>query len=977
MTKRQPVSILENTFHDAQKVTQEDLQIEQAHNDGKFSSIIQNHFGSGILLSQITQNILFNSDELNLTQISLVASNDFDGTGISPTIQPSDSNLGNQLEVELSNSNVFGRLSVKVLIIGLDFQGNIQYDRLTFHRNEKQVTSKHYTNIISLFFNDFKGNNSCSRLLNGTIIIREAASMQLSRNAIMVAQDVQPNLFFRDFKIADPVNNTLFTTLQIGIGSSYTVDSLNITTTDKIDRVLSANDVTSQIGQKFLATINNIQKITLLLGVQKDDLATTENWFNWAGDLVISLYSLQKTVDCPSDIVPNLAVDFDPEFVPLVQLSFNQQTLRDAGIVLTNILQPVDFVLSSTKVSSTTNPVIVPGEFYAVTIKRSGAATNGTLFTAVGSDKITNSRVTLFNDVWLDVPEEDMWFQIWTDAAKIADGQAYDSGIGVELNKTGIDPDTGAVIDYQSINHPFADSSSNILNIGVIQAVENQSSPTQDERTGSPVFSRQQFVPSFSFVNEINLLDLKKVSEPLIIGSGKDINPKQNPNLIKIQELPGLVKGNNFCIVNPDPDLLSLNLVGSKLIPNISAGFEYRIFKSTICTDGYGDVNADGYINSADIARASQLLGESLLLSSTQTKIINGTISSLEIKRADVDGDGYVTVNDVNLITAYVNRSINSFPVGSSFTRLCLQVQNSIGRNDGYYDCGECCVRLDGYGGLNIVNASSLTLTELIYDGYQGTISIDGADPAFTTTPFVPVTFEIVSQPFWQDYFLIFDSKARQVPASFTYDEGIPKIDCVTPLINVCNDRADVGVSTDPGRNDFFVPDNLVIGKGEILRPDGSSFPVDFEVAHIILELPQIPLTEASINIFDKFVVDRGDGLTVAGLKCLRFSDCTTVKNTAINNNQIRFGVAIQSFVPNLDGYTELDGYTLIVDDIIGIYMDGTTGILKLSIKDLSVDSLYMTLVTKIQITVYLKKAGFENQTLIITPDLIAGLIST
>jgi hypothetical protein len=92
--------------------------------------------------------------------------------------------------------------------------------------------------------------------------------------------------------------------------------------------------------------------------------------------------------------------------------------------------------------------------------------------------------------------------------------------------------------------------------------------------------------------------------------------------------------------------------------------------------------------------------------------------------------------------------------------------------------------------------------------------------------------------------------------------------------------------------------------------------------------------------------------------------------------NKIRFGVALQSFVPNLDGY-DADGYGIIIDDIIGIHMDQTNGILSLTVKDLSVDPIYLTLVSKIQITVYLKKAGWNNSILIVPSTSIAGLIST
>jgi hypothetical protein len=985
MTKRFPISVTENDWHDSQKVNQDDALTEQQHTDLTFAALINNHFGSGILKSQATQNILFDSDFLDATQASVLAAGNFDGTGLQVALQPSDSTLGNQLEIELSDSDipdayhgplcsVVGRKSIKVLVIGLDFQSNIQYDRLTFRRKEKQLTAKHYTKILAIFFNDFLGNNNHSRKLGGRVVIRESSSFQLSRDAIMVAQDVQPNIFFRDWKTTDPLI-TLQISLQTGMGAQYSVDGLGISTTVLNNRTLLPGDVTSQIGQKFLATTDNIQKITLLLGVEADTSVPLVNKYDWQGDLVISLYPLQKTVNCPTEIVPGLAIEFDPENVPIAQISYNQTTLLSAGIILTEILQPVDFVLSETQVGSTLNSVITSGEYYCITIRRSGAANSGVLFTGTGTDLLADSRLTLFNNVWVDAPDEDMWFQVWTDAAKVADGQAYDAGNGVDLTKTTTDPNTGAVIDNKSTDHPFANSSANALNIGLIQATEVEGTPTQDERTGNPVNSRKQFEPTFSFVDQTGLNDLQVTTEPLIIGCAQDINPKQNPSLLKMQNLPGLANGNSFCIVNPDPDLISLNLVGSRLIPNTSSGFVYRISKVNLCTDGYGDVNGDGHIDSADIARAAVLDGYGLSLTSTQAAIAAGTVSVLEIIRADVDGDGFVTSHDVELITKHVEiiDGYAAFPVGDSFTRICITVEQNTGRYDGYYDAGDGYVRLSTN---NIIPISSLTSTELLYYGYESTIDISATDPSFLTVPFVPIEFAIQPQQFWQDFFLIFSSNARYVPASFTYDTGIQPIDTSAPLVTKCVDRTSINQTVDPGRNDFFVPDNLIIGKGQIIRPDGTYYKVDFEVAHVIIELPQIPLNNSLLNVFDKFVADRGDGFTVAGFPAMRFADSTTVPITALLDNQVRFGVSIQAFCPNIDGYTSVDGYGVIVDDIIGIYMDQNTGLLTLTIKDLSVDPFYVSLVTKIQVTVYLKKAGFVNTTLVVTPDVIPGLLS-
>lgn len=982
MAKRLDISATQNRWHDAQRVDKSDMEVEQNHNSQINAAIINNHFGSGVLPTSILQKTLFDSDSLDSTSAGLLAAHNFDGVGISPTAQPSDTTLGNQLEVELTGSSVFGRLSVKVAIIGVGFDDTLQLDRFYFYKNEKQVTSKHYKKILSIIFNDFKGNNNCSRTNGGRIVIRETKSFQISRDPIMVSQDVEPDIFWRDLKKVN-TSSSLLGILQDAIGAEYSVDDLDINTTGRPSKTLEANDVTSQVGQKFLAKTDNIQKVTLLLGTTRDDSKPEADIFDWSGDLVISIYPLQTTTVCSTDIVPELAIDFDPANTPLAQLSFNQSTLKDAGYVLTDVLQPVDFVFNNTKLGSGSTSGISIGKYYAVTLKRSGAATSGTILIGCGNNKVEDSRVTLFSGVWVDVSEEDLWFQVWTDALKVADGQGYDNGNGITISKTTIDDETGSNIDNENKGYSFTTTGENLLNVAVLQAVVEESVEIQDERTGNNVFSRKIFSPSFSLLTESEVEDLKSISDPLILGCVQDTNPKQNPTLEKEQTFPGLAKGDSFIVINPDADLLSLNLLGSKLYPNITdSDKEYRIFKVTLCTDGYGDVNGDGTIDTDDVSAASSLLGESLFYTSTQTKINNGEFSTLELIRADVDGDGYVTAADVDLITQYVNRTVNSFPVGSSFTHLELKVQSSTGRYDGYYDCADGLddkndgyVRIDGSDGYNLVEASTLSADALIYNGYYPVITLESVS-GYSSSPFSTVTYRISPQTYWQDYLLALNSDVRLVPAAFTESSAIVPSECSTALTYSCEDKNDIVPFYDPGRNDVFFPDDLYIGKGELRRPDGNHYKIDYEVGIIVINLPEISFDEVSLNIFEKLVVDRGDGFTTAGYPAMRYADCTTVQAADLSLNRVRIEAGIQSISKNTDGYSEDDGYGVILDELLAIYLNGSTGILTLSVRNLETDQIYKTLSTKIQITVHLKKGGWNNSVLEIDADKVSGLLS-
>lgn len=999
MTIRKSVSYLHNRWYDGQRVDQVDMNVEQGRNINNDASIVQNHFGSGVVPLSPVQKVLFDTDNLFPDQVAIIASNDFDGTGLRPLEQPTDNVLGNQLEVELTDSTpdiyptlwestAEGRLSTKIVVIGLDFQGNLQYDRFYFYKKEKQVTAKHYTKILSVLTNDFYGNNNCSRHLGGRIIIRETESFQLSRSPIMIAQDVQPNLFFRDFKVsntsigANPTAN-LFQTIQTAIGLEYNVDALWINTTVKRDFELAINDVTTRIGEKFLAKNNNIQKITMLLGVRKNTEEVIADQFNWSGELIVSVYELQSSVSCPTDLVPELAIEFDPNPIPITQFSIDQADLKRRGYVLSDVLQPIDLVFNNTQLANTINPVIVPGKYYIFTIGRAGDAGTGTLFTGIGNSQVTDDRFTIFTSQWTDVPEEDMWYQVWSDTAKVSDGFAYDEGNGMEIAKT-TQNTLGAVVDYVFDQNPFADVGQNTLNTAVVESVEVQSVQEQDERTGNPVYARQKFEPTFSFVTTANLEILRETSEPVVIGCARDTNPKSNLDIESVQLYPGLAKGNVFQVVAPDPDLISQQLVGSALIPNDECqAKEYKIVKVTICTDGYGDVNGDGIVDDLDIFRISELNGESLLLASTQLKILDGYIDALEIIRGDVDGDGYITSTDIDHITAFVAKTRAAFDVGDTFQRLEITVQRPTGRLDGYYDCADGYIRLDGYSLQNIVNVNDLTSAELEFYGYNGLPDIEGEDAAYQQIPFDPIPFRVRASPFWQDYLLQFKSDAREVPVTFTYDVTPTKLitelgACDDTGSSLCQDVFNLGRNAcDPGRNDFYVPNNLLIGDGQILDKYGNFHKQDIEVHIVTIEIPEYPLGRCVLDVFNKLIVNYANGLTSADYPAARFADCTYVESDALVRNQIRWGLAIASMTPSLDGYNNDYGYGVISDETLAAYIDPTTGIMYFTMKDAINSAIYPEIRPKIQITAYLKKAGWNNTPLTVPGNQLVGLLSS
>jgi len=1065
---RKPISAKQNIWFNGQAVDNSDLTLEQDYNNLIQTGLIHNHLGTGILLEDLTQNTLFDSD---------LASGLLDGKATDVQLQPNDSNYGNQLEIELQNSEAAGKRNFKLLIIGIDFDNNLQYDTFVFNRNEKQLSKKHYTKILKILFNDFIGDPTESFNLGGRFTIKEAKPCSLSRDCVMVAQDLQPNIFFRDFFVGS--GSSLNTVLTLAL-PSYNIDTLNITSDYKQLRELTEDDVSSQIGQKFQATTNNIQKITLLLAVTN---SVDPNDLEWSGDLIISIFQLQSALDCPLDIAPGTAIEFDPSNIPLAQLSFNYNSLLDKGIQLGETPQPVDFIFSNTPVGN--GSIIKNGSYYVVTMKRAGSADKCTIQAATGANRLDNSTITFFNGaIWVDVPDEDLWFQVWTDSAKVSDGQAYESGHGVIIPKTNINNTTGLTEDYSLDDIQFV---RNDVYYGIVEAITEQSVLVQDQRTGESVVSQQQFIPEISLLTATQLVEREKVSDPLILGSITDKNAKSvNAGTADVSaSFHHFSMINNKCILKviDDPsdgyryDLNVLNLIteltgsggvsningllnGKIVINDLDTSTFYRIADTEIISMIYGDLNGDGVVDDNDLSEMLDLLDSDLntvptydeyitlttlfkddnsltwelldddlvtviasgsdgmitadpqdstraiftsasatftaflSLSTKRLRILNdisnpgnngsfkitGLIDDyninirkiyynsdtiLKILRADINGDMVVDATDVTLMTNYIDK-VAPFPattspankIGTKFTAIRFTLEQYIDRADEYTASSE--------RGIDVH-----PLPDMLVDGYLAGYSLFGID--LTNSP---VDFTITKQLNWFNYLVNTNSNPKLVPISFNYQEGFNINDC--SLDGIVNDKYPLPPSFDPGRNDMFLPNNIVVNYGgELVRPDGYFMKMDFEVGNIVFEIPAISFSaEKTINIFTDFVVDySGDGHTRLGYEAMRFADCSFVDLDALNKEQVRFTVAVRSFSPQIDGIDINDLEGVIVDGRIGVAIDASTGLLTLNFSNLYEDPILQTLKTRVQITVFLKKAGFNNDTVIISSTKVKNLL--
>lgn len=1088
MTKRTPITAEQNIWFDAQQVDNTDLSLEQDYNSVVTSGIINNHIGNGVLPEVLIQNILFDS---------ALVSGFLDGIAISAQNQPNDNNLGNQLEINLSESKASGKKAVKIAIIGLDFENNLQYETFYFKTNESQITKKHYTKILVLLFNDFIGNSDLSLNLGGRVTILEARPMTLSRDGVMVSQEVEPNLFFRDFFLDGFLS--LETLLQNAL-PYYNISALNIFTSGQDEKVLLSEDVTTQIGQKFLATTNNIQKVTLLMSV-RNLIIGQENDLVWNGDLVVSIYPLQSNINCSTDIVPNLPIDFPPFNIPVAQLSFNYASLQAIGTILDSVPQPVDFVFSNSPVAG--GNVLIPGNYYALTIKRSGAANKCDILLTSGSNQVQNSRITTFTGtLWVDLPDEDLWFKIWTDSAKISDGQAYDTGHGMAIGKTITDSASQATIDRSVIGLPFV---GNDVFRAVVSASVSKTTPIPDQRTGQPVLSRKQFIPNIQLLNSIDVSNLQNTAEPLIIGAIVDKNRKYfdsiSSQIISKLYSSTIVNDEIFIKIITDPTdngrydesvkelvshLLLGDLINAKIIPNNNdTSIYYRIADAKLCSMIVGDVDGDGLITENDAVLLNSYLNYDLNLGlptdtivytdNVTTTFLNGyslytnkfsnlfginfqlvdvtnntvvasgsdgvlianpanprlaqftsatvafntivgmgnyklvlltptvkenfggfdiigldnltdvlTIRKVyltsdvmgQLLRADVDGDFYVSGNDGYLLQNYIERQpyvtsgTTTYPapatapytkIGTRFNVVKLKVEKFTDRND-------------DYSSLILGRPTVVHPVQDIFlnDGYFDQHNFYNS----------PSYLFIEKQLTWEDYLIVTNSKPRLVPSVLTSNSGFEKHDCQLEgiLCNVYGSKPNF----DPGLINYFVPDNLILGEGgELQRPDGNFYKVDFEVGTIVLEIPDgLFGSEKTINIMDDFIASTSDpdtslltGVTKLGFPAMKFADCSLVTPDALSKDQLRFSVSVQSFSPNTSGLSS-DGYSgAIVDGKMGVNIDYATGLLTLNFTNLYQDTVLSTLSTKIQINVFLKKGGFNNRPVFIDSTKVQNML--
>jgi len=926
VTNRLSVDADRVNFYDGQRITLDELRDEQARNLSIDAANVGNFLGSGVVRFNPIPVVVFDSDDLNDFQQNLFDGYSFDGVNVlnyTPTI--SDTVEGVQLAVTLSDVMLKGSAATKVAIFGVTFGDTLVHDDLLFEDNGTQVTKGRYKEIRGILFNDFAGNLRGSRRLAvddgynfiGRCVIREAESLETSFDHIMEAQTAQPNQYFKNFPPAN-VGETPTEMLQNAIGLDYSLSALNIGLGSLTTRELEPNDVSTKYGQKFLASGKNIQKISVLLSVKEDQSALTADAYNWSGSITLTLNALQTEVECPVSSTPDNAVDFDPDPAVLAQLSLDVDNLENQGIVLGPTPQIVDFVLTGTALADPLRSPIETGKYYVFTIGRSGDTGVGTILIEEAPHISSSSGyfVVFDGSQWIEVRESDMWFSIEGDYVKVSNGFAYEDGVGVEVPKIKVDS-SNTEAPYVEGLISLTTTSRDAYNYVLLELGSEFSEQEQDQRTGNLIYSRVSPTPEFSMLtaSQLSTLTVTKPA-PVLTALVKDHNPRGNPAIISgTSTLAGVVEDVCFHIINPDADVLSNGLTGSLLSPDSSANKKYRVIDSTLFVDSYGDVNGDGIIDETDLALINSWISDGydfdLSTAAGQQQIIDGYATLDQVLRADLNGDGKVDATDALILSNYLNKAISTFPVGSSYRRVELR-------------------------------------TEAILDPANTTTNMLQDNVVFQTTPFTSTPWKIDYLANWIPDNILIEDVRRNMPTTFTEESS-------SSLVG--------------GRNDFYAPGNLLI-EGLQLNPDGTSYSVDFEVNHLTLNIPIIDSYGnptfldgyKGLLLFENFVAESSSGKTATGFEAMKYHDETYVQLADFDAGKVKIVPSIQS---TANQYSVTLGGD--IDDIVGLFYDPTTSLLTIYINELFDDGYGNSAVPpksmKVSVVVYMKKAGFANNT--------------
>ena len=1001
-------------FYDGQKITEADLDAEQLHNQSVTGGIINDFHGSGIVRESIFEsNILLNTStpgvysaegSPNLSKETIMLGR-YDGLPIKLDIQPSDQDYGNRLEVELVNADVGGKVQTKVLIIGFAFsslnaRGELVCEVLSFKKNETLITKYFYKEVLSVIFNNFSGGtgkteyDSLKDSLNvisensGYITIKESESLKVFPKSSINDQIESPNQSLNTFITGDTATS-ITDLLYEAVGDDVNFGDLYLELSPALTVSFEKNgSVTKSFGQKFLAKSNNLQRIDFLMSVTADTSLPVENQYDFSGELTIAIHKLQTDITCSTGVAPDKLIDFDPEIDPIIEVSFNQEDLRVQGYSLGQDPQIVSFNFASTLIADPNiDPSLVEGQYYAVVVSRRGDTRTGTVNMLVGWDKPTrksqngqaltpeekflkqSSRFFEFDVTtkrYVDYSSYSLWHVIHSDCVEVTPGTAYsnDSYL-ISIPKTEKFVGNTEISRYiDSI--PLSNVSFGSSNYVVLSHIQEFNSPVSHPRTGNVAYSRIFDTGEIKVYNESEFLSLKE-DVPLILAKISDKNVRSASTITQPVTLPGMVDTDSIIIINPDTSLLSDNLIGRLLTPDVSCecNKKYKIIKTECITYTVGDLNNDKKIDALDISEIVPILGNTINSASTEKEILSGNLSIIKFKQSDLNGDETVDGEDLSILEDAADGYIN-FSVPEKFKVLKIHLQNDFDSNDyptilsdlsitattealsnlisfsivdyrvglairsgdvvsisGSFDSGIYLVsskEIDSTG-LNItiglkqedgsllsfVGESAVPLT--IVSGTATNMLIDNLN--LVKLPFVEssLSIDFIESPFEIENLELCDLR-RYVSRNFI-DERISSCICTT---DDCNTQI---TCTPSLKNQQYISGDMYIPDGEIYSSPGIPYHGDFEYTTVSVSLPPGSLDDCQIDLYNAFVkAEAGSCNTAAGYPAMKYSDGTYVGcedssgTNDIQKGRVKFSSAIASlYVDSLVSGPIPDGY--------------------------------------------------------------------
>jgi len=1068
--KKAIVSSPQNIFYDGKQVDHQDLILEQEHNETRVASTIRNVIGSGVIKDSLDSRVLFDTNSNDLQDGILATSFEYNG-------KTSDIVEGQQLSITVTDCQAVGQRKLKILLIGLDFNYNLQYDVLYFSQNETQITKKHYTQLLGLLFNDRLETFSNSMNLGGRIVVEEASSLVLDKD-LLIDDNNNPSLFFRDIFID---SGAPFLDYLQSVLTNYDLTQLNINTDFSEVQALERNDIVTQIGQKFIAKNNNIQKITVLMSVRNSD--DPDNLV-WDGQVIASIYPLQSTVNCINDIIPDNKLDYPPTAIALAQISFDYNQLLNNGYVLDTVPQPVDLVFSNTSVSN--GKSLKEGEAYVLVFKRlsAGVVDNCDILFTSSANTDGNRQLTIFTGQgWVNIYTESIWYQIYSDNAKVTSGQYYLFGAGAVLQKVKYYEDLGLSKDYCLDNLSFT---TNQIYKAVAQTGITSFDLEENPRTGNDVLSKKQVSAAIKLLNVTEYNSIKNTADNdnpdvLTLGAIKDNNVKYFVNGAFHDftlHLPNFFNNKLFFKVITDagdPDfeqsildlrtMIITNETKNAKLFNKDTNLPYRIVSAKIhdilignikqSTVDYSDLDVLFKYKDIDFNTAPEN-GPSVISVSPYSPFgyvvspsyfflsanYNAVDSGVVVKLVDSEGvqigsnfsvtftptstPGNYTVNtsptniksatvgvtnpSLIVVSGYDNVAMSGkFAITSITSNTTANVQKPffntkgileafasdidgdqlISTNDGYLlnswlDKAPFVSYVSPYPVVNPYTYMNTTyqVIEIVlerfvdrHDDYWDNGSIDRGDIHEIPKPFI-------AEPAFQDYTTPKEMRlTKQLTwnADDVYVSSDPRsvITVYSDYENTTFDNKNIfpdPLNFEKNINNYYNPGNFLV-EGNILDEDKNFHKLDFEVADIILNIPEgLDGYQKSLNILSMFVaedVSTNVGLTAKGFPALKYSDGTYVKISDTDN--IRYSAAIQSFTPELDG-TYLGDPVIVVDGRMGLAIS-EDGILNLNFTNLYNDPGYVTGNTKVKVSVFLKKAGFSNRPLQVNDTQVFNLL--